>query len=84
MPLLHKFFLIMPLSGFNIKDCHPHDISWNVSFFFFFFFPGLKKSLGSSHHGTVEMNPTRNHEVVGSIPGPAQQIKDPAPPRAAM
>ena len=23
------------------------------------------------------MNPTRNHEVVGSIPGLAQQVKDP-------
>ena len=26
--------------------------------------------LGSSHLGTAEMNPTRNHEVEGSIPGP--------------
>ena len=26
----------------------------------------------SSHHGTVEMNPTRNHEVSGSIPGLTQ------------
>ena len=30
----------------------------------------------SSHPGTVEMNPTRNHEVAGSIPGLAQLVKD--------
>ena len=28
-----------------------------------------KEVVGSSHHGTAEMNPTRNHEVAGSIPG---------------
>ena len=30
----------------------------------------------SSCHGTVEMSPTRNHEVVGLIPGLGQWIKD--------
>ena len=34
----------------------------------------------SSHCGTVEMNPTRNHEVASSIPGLAQWVKDPALP----
>ena len=31
---------------------------------------------GSSHGGTAERNPTRNHEVVGLIPGLAQWVKD--------
>ena len=29
-----------------------------------------------SHHGTAEMNLTRNHEVKGLIPGLAQWVKD--------
>ena len=32
--------------------------------------------MGSSHRGSAEMNPTRNHEVVGSIPSLAQWVKD--------
>ena len=35
---------------------------------------------GSSYRGTVEMNPTRNHEVVVSISGLAQCVKDLALP----
>ena len=31
---------------------------------------------GSSRRGAVETNPTRNHEVVGSIPDLAQWVKD--------
>ena len=30
----------------------------------------LKAYLGSSHHGTAETNPTRNHEVAGFNPWP--------------
>ena len=37
-----------------------------------------KKVMGlwSSWHGAAEMNLTRNHEVVDSIPGLAQRVKD--------
>ena len=34
----------------------------------------------SSCRGAAEMNPTRNHEVVGSIPGLQQWVKDLASP----
>ena len=37
-----------------------------------------EKIFRSSRRGTAEMNPIRNHEVVGSIPGLAQWVKDPA------
>ena len=30
----------------------------------------------SSHCGTVETNPTSNHEILGLIPGLAQSVKD--------
>ena len=33
------------------------------------------KKFGSSHHDAAETNPTRNHEVVGLIPGLAQWVK---------
>ena len=34
----------------------------------------------SSCRSVVETNPTRNHEVAGSIPGLAQRVKDLALP----
>ena len=36
----------------------------------------IKVKRRSSRHGSVETNPTRNHEVVGLIPGLAQWVKD--------
>ena len=35
-----------------------------------------KSESRSSRHGAVEMNPTRNHEVAGLIPGLTQWVKD--------
>ena len=44
----------------------------------------LKCDWWSSHHGAVEMNPTRKHEVAGSIPGLHQWVKDLALPYAVV
>ena len=37
----------------------------------------FKIEYGRSRCGAAETNPTRNHEVAGSIPGLAQGVKDP-------
>ena len=44
----------------------------------------LEINIRSSHHGAVEMKPTRNPEVAGSIPGLDQWVKDPALPLAVV
>ena len=44
----------------------------------------LRIRAGSSCRGSVEMNPTRNHEVVGSIPDLAQWVNDLALPWAVV
>ena len=38
------------------------------------------KDFWSSHRGAAETNPTRNHELVGSIPDLTQWVKDLALP----
>ena len=47
-------------------------------------FKHYKYQIRNSHHGTAEMNPTRNHEVSGLIPGLAQGFGDMALPRAVV
>ena len=39
---------------------------------------GLKYRMWSSHRGSEETTPTRNHEVAGSILGLAPWVEDPA------
>ena len=41
---------------------------------------GVKTGKGSSHCGTAETNPTRNHEAGGLIPGLTHWVKDLALP----
>ena len=54
---------------------------WKAAVFAFFFLLNEENwkenwSLGSSHRGAAEANPTRNHEIVGLMPGLAQWDKE--------
>ena len=40
----------------------------------------IKKDIQEFRRGAAEMNPTRNRELVGSIPGLTQWVKEPALP----
>ena len=61
------------------------DLGLCVSLCFFFKVKHvLKINHRSSHRGTAGMNPTRNDEVSGSIPGFTQWVKDLALPRAVV
>ena len=44
----------------------------------------IKETLEFPYHGTKEMNLTRNHEIVGLIPGLAQWVKDLGNPWAGV
>ena len=75
---------LSPLSEARDKTCNLMVPSW-IRFYCattgtLVFFCIQRYHFRSSHHGAVEMNPTRSHEIAGSIPGLDQWVKDPALP----
>ena len=71
---------VMLLGGHNIicVVCQPGMQKLNLILRKHQINPKFKRKFRSSYHGAVETNLTRNHEVVGLIPGIAQWVKDPA------
>ena len=53
---------------------------WDIKEFSINYIVQKVVKIGSSCCGSVEMDLTRNHEVVGSIPGLVQWVKDLALP----
>ena len=79
------------IEGIKIIIIQFHKYKYNLSFHYnhFLSFPPTIISckdldFWSSRPGAAEMNPTRNREVAGSIPGLAQWVKDLVLPRAVM
>ena len=62
---------LVSLSFVNNHKMLENEKSWDIIFL-------CKSKVQSSYGGTAEMNQTRNHEVLGSIPGLTQWVKDPA------
>ena len=64
--------------GFSSNNLQAHTLNLWTTQLSTSFSSLFKIHIRSSHHGSVETNPTRIHEDVGSVPGHAQWIKDPA------
>ena len=70
MPCFKEVWNNLPKFKFYVKNI----VLWRL------FKQYSKNALMSSRRGAAERNPTGNNEVVASIPGLAQRVKDPALP----